>query len=359
MYEEMTFDNIMDRCLARVSSAVDKREGSVIYDAIAPAAFELAVMYVELAYLMDRAFPDTETDEDLTKKCRERSIFRMDATYAVRKGYFEKADGTGCDVEIGARFSGGDINFVVTEQIAAGQYSLTAETAGTVGNEYTGNLFPIDYIPELAAARLVDILVPGEDQESDDALRARYFDSLSSQAFGGNVADYKNKTELLPGVGAVKVFPVWNGGGTVKIVLVDSEWGVPSSELVQQVQEAIDPVGTQGTGMGLAPIGHVVTVTGVTGTTIDVSFTLTFDGTATWESTQDAVKAAIQSYFDELSQAWADSTNLIIRVSQIETKILNVDGIIDITGTKINQGTANISLTAEAIPILGAVTNGT
>ena len=301
MYENMTFENIMDRCLSRVSASVDKREGSIVYDAIAPAAAELAIMYIELAYLLDRAFPDTETGDDLTKKCRERSVFRTAATYAVRKGYFEKADGSGCDLEI-------------------------------------GTLFPIDYVPDLAAARLADILIPGEDEESDDALRARYFESLESQAFGGNIADYKNKVELLPGVGAVKVFPVWNGGGTVKIVLVDSEWSVPSSELVEEVQEAIDPVGTQGTGVGLAPIGHVVTVAGVTGTTIDVSFTLTFSGSASWTTTQEAVKAAIQSYFDDLTRTWADSENLIVRVSQIETKVLNVDGIIDITGTTINQG---------------------
>ena len=37
MYEDMTFENIMDRCLDRVSSSIDKREGSVVYDAIAPA----------------------------------------------------------------------------------------------------------------------------------------------------------------------------------------------------------------------------------------------------------------------------------------------------------------------------------
>lgn len=359
MYENMTFENIMDRCLARVSSSVDKREGSIVYDAIAPAAAELAIMYIELAYLMDRAFPDTETGDDLTKKCRERSVFRSPATYAVRKGYFEKADGGGCDMEIGTRFSGGDINFVVTARIATGQYSLTAETAGTVGNEYIGTLFPIDYVPELAAARLADILVPGENEESDDALRARYFASLESQAFGGNIADYKTKIELLPGVGAVKIFPVWNGGGTVKAVLVDSEQSVPSLTLVEQVQEAIDPVGTQGQGVGLAPIGHVVTVAGVTGTTINVSFTLTFTGAANWENTKDAVKAAIQSYFDDLTGTWADSENLVVRVSQIETKVLNVDGIIDITGTKINDGTANISLDSDAIPVLGAVTNGT
>ena len=190
-------------------------------------------------------------------------------------------------------------------------------------------------------------------------MRKCYKGTLQSSRTPFHLIAYKNKVELLPGVGAVKVFPVWNGGGTVKIVLVDSEWSVPSSELVEEVQEAIDPVGTQGTGVGLAPIGHVVTVAGVTGTTIDVSFTLTFSGSASWTTTQEAVKAAIQSYFDDLTRTWADSENLIVRVSQIETKVLNVDGIIDITGTTINQGTANISLDADEIPVLGAVTNGT
>lgn len=359
MFETMTFENIMDRCLARVSSSVDKREGSILYDAIAPAAAELAIMYIELAYLLDRAFPDTETGDDLTKKCRERSVFREAAKFAVRKGYFEKADGTACDVEIGTRFSGGDINFVVTERIAGGQYKLDAETAGAVGNEYVGGLFPIDYVPDLAAARLADILIPGEDEESDDALRARYFDTLKSQAFGGNIADYKAKVEQLQGVGAVKVVPVWNGGGTVKIITVDSEWGVPSADLVQSVQEAVDPVGTQGAGVGLAPIGHVVTVVGVTGKNVDVSFALTFDTGVTWASVQNDVKAAIRSYFDELAHTWADTDSLVVRVSQIETKVLNVAGVIDITGTKINGGTANIPLTPDAIPVLGVVTNGT
>ena len=73
---------------------------------------------------------------------------------------------------------------------------------------------------------------------------------------------------------------------------------------------------------------------------------------------RDAVKAAIRSYFDELVHTWADTDGLIVRVSQIETKILNVAGVIDITGTKINGGAANISLDADAIPVLGGVTNG-
>lgn len=359
MYENMTFENIMERCLARVPDTVDKREGSVIYDAIAPAAAELANLYIELGTIMDRAFPDTATDVDLTKKAQERGVFRQPATYAVRKGYFENSQGGSLDIPLGTRFSDGNINYRVTERIAAGQYRLVAETAGTIGNEYFGNLFPIDFIKGLAAATLADVLIPGEDEETDEALRERYYETLKSQAFGGNIADYRNKVKLIQGVGDAKIIPVWNGGGTVKVVLIDSEWSVPSPEFVDYVQNEIDPVGHQGQGIGLAPIGHVVTVAAVTGVEIDVSFTLTFDTGYTWETVQEDVKNAIKSYFVDLAKSWADSTSLIVRVSQIETKVLNVEGVIDIAGTKINGGRANISLDATSIPVLGVVTNGT
>ena len=76
MYETQTFETIMDRCLSRVSSSVDKREGSVIYDALAPACAELATLYTELSNILDRAFPDTATGEDLDRKCMERGVIR-------------------------------------------------------------------------------------------------------------------------------------------------------------------------------------------------------------------------------------------------------------------------------------------
>ncbi len=358
-YEDKTFENIMERCLSRVSASIDKREGSVVYDAIAPAAAELAIMYIELAYLMDRAFPDTETGDDLTRKCEERSVFRSPATAAIRKGYFEDGDGGAMDVPVGSRFSGGDLNYVVTEKIATGQFKLRCETAGAAGNQYQGNLFPIDFIEGLGAARLADILINGEDAESDADLYSRYLESLESQAYGGNIADYRTKVELLQGVGAVKVFPVWNGGGTVKIVFVNSDWGVPSPELVNSVQTAVDPVQNQGEGVGIAPIGHVVTVVGVTGTAINVSFKLTFAAGYTWETVKNGVTAAIQDYFATLAKDWAAQTGITVRVSQVETKVLSVTGVIDITDTRINNGTQNIVLDSDAIPTLGGITNET
>ena len=41
MYESQTFDVILKRMLDRVSNSLDKREGSIIYDAAAPAANEI------------------------------------------------------------------------------------------------------------------------------------------------------------------------------------------------------------------------------------------------------------------------------------------------------------------------------
>lgn len=120
-YEEMTYERIMSRCLARVPGTVDKREGSIIYDAIAPAAAELAILYSTLSTEMDRAFPDTAADVDLTNKAKERGVFRLPASAAVRKGVFKGAAGY-MDIPIGSRFSGGTVNYQATRKESLGVY---------------------------------------------------------------------------------------------------------------------------------------------------------------------------------------------------------------------------------------------
>lgn len=355
VYEDMTFERIMERCLSRIPDTVDKREGSIIFDAIAPLAAELAIAYIELGTMRDRAFLDTAAEEDLDRKAHERNTTRKPASSAVRKGIFGKADGTACDVPIGARFSGGDINYVVTEQITAGQYQLRAEEAGTAGNSYIGVLYPIDYIADLASAEITDVLIPGEEEEDDESLRERCYETFGAQAFGGNQADYKATVKAIAGVGAVKVVPVWNGGGTVKLVLLDSLWAAASSLLVSQVQEAMDPVEQQGLGVGLAPIDHKVTVVGATEETINISCKITFDTGFNLSMLSDSIEDAVESYLLDLRKSWEDSSQLVVRISQIETHILAIDGVLDIADTAINNQQANAILGAYEIPVLGSI----
>ena len=65
----------------------------------------------------------------------------------------------------------------------------------------------------------------------------------------------------------------------------------------------------------------------------------------------------IQTYFDSLISTWADSDHLTVRISQLESRVLDVPGVLDITGTTINETAGNLELSNVAIPVLGTVTN--
>lgn len=349
MYENVTFETILQQMLDRVPNTVDKREGSIIYNALAPAAVELQNVYIELDTILNESFADTQSRTYLIKRAAERGISPKAATKSVLKGVFN------IDVPIGSRFSLEELNYIVTEAIATGEFRVECETAGSIGNSYIGQLIPINYIAGLTNAELTELLIPGEDEEDTEALRQRYFDSLEAQAFGGNVADYKQKTKTLPGVGGVKVYPVWNGGGTVKLVIMDSTYGVPSPTLIGEVQTAVDPVVNAGEGIGFAPIGHVVTVEGVTATTVNISTTITYQDGWDWLDIEPYVNEAIDNYFLELAEIWDIESALIVRISQIETRLLNLTGILDIADTTINSVASNLTLDPNSVPVRGVI----
>lgn len=350
MFENYTFDYIMDNMLSQVSDTIDKREGSIIYDALAPAAIELSNMYVALDMVMNEGFADTASYYYLIKRAAERGIFPEEATYAVLKMIVEPNT---IEVSVGERFNLDELNYTVTAKISDGIYKVQCETAGTEGNGHFGELIPIDYIQNLQSATITELLVPGEEEESEEDFRSRYFNSLSSQAFGGNVTDYKEKVNAIAGVGGVKIVRAWNGGGTVKLIIINSTYTKPSTELIQSVQTEIDP--EEGDGYGIAPIGHVVTVDGVIESVINVSTTITYQEGYIFDDIKSYIESAIDNYFEELASEWADNDNLVVRISQIETRLLNVTGILDITNTKLNNQDQNITLVSNEIPVRGEV----
>lgn len=336
--------------LDRVPSDVDKREGTFIYDALAPAAAELAQLYIELENTSNMSFADTATGEYLARRTAEKGINRNQATKAIRKGVFNIV------VHINSRFSIEGIIYKVIENLTNNESKLECEEAGTIGNIYSGALTPIDFIDGLTTASLTSILIPGEDIEDDETLRKRYYDSLESEAFGGNIADYKEKTVAIAGVGGCKVYPVWNGGGTVKLVIIDSTFNKPTSTLVTDVQTKIDPVANQGKGLGLAPIGHIVTVEGVEELVVNIASSVTLVSGYIWSDLLPNINAAVNEYFLSLKKTWDGQSNLVVRISQIESTILRVTGVLDITGTKLNNALTNLILTDKQIPKLGTVT---
>lgn len=398
MYENMTDDFLRERMLARVSDKLDKRPIALIYDTVEATANELAILYIELEYLIKNSYGDTAAREFLILLCKDRGITPEPATHAVLKGVF-----TPDTIDVtGQRFNIGDVNYVVTEQISPGQYQVQCESLGTVGNQYLGQMIPIDYIQGLETAELTEILIPGENEEGTEDLRQRYFDSFNEQSFGGNHADYLAKVRSIEGIGDVKVTRVWNGdirpadmipnnavkawydatistvpaevatwlssvfmaasekkltvGGTVLVTVVNSnDFGEASAILLKNVQDILDPEDSAGEGVGLAPIGHVVRVKSAQPVAIEVKTTLTFDEGFSWNNLKTPITDTVDAYLLELRKEWASVTHTVVRVSQVEARILAVTGVADIADTKLNGKAANVTLGQYEVPVIGGV----
>lgn len=100
MFEDQTYESIMDRMLNRISADIDTREGSVIYNALAPAAAELVKSYIWLDTVLELVFSDTAQGEFLDRRATEAGIERTAATKAVRAAEFTE----GITIPVGARF---------------------------------------------------------------------------------------------------------------------------------------------------------------------------------------------------------------------------------------------------------------
>lgn len=354
IYEDMTFDKLMADMLERVPNSLDKREGSVIWDALAPCALEFENLYNELDFILRNSFGSTADREYLILRAKERDIYIQEATASIIKCKFN------VQVESGSRFNYEDINFTVFEFIEEKQdffyYKARCETAGTVGNIPNVSLTPIDNINGLSVAEVVEIIIPAEDEEDTESFRERYFESIKRQDYGGNIEDYKRKVKAIHGIYGVKVYPVWNGGGTVKLVIQNSELKAPTEEMVREVQEIIDPVRNQGKGIGVAPIGHTVTVLGVSENKVNVTLNITLEHSKSYHDIETEVKAKIENYLLDLSKNWDKKEYIVVRVAQIEARILDIEGVLD-TVVKINGKEENLELGSNEIPVIGVVTN--
>lgn len=401
MYEAQTYESILARMLQKalsINSNLDTREGSLVWYGDAPAAVELQNLYIALDTVLNETFADTATRPYLILRAAERGLSPQPASPAILQMAITP---TALFLPLNTRFSIGELNYYVSADRGSGNYELTCETAGEAGNNYTGTVIPIEYVDGLETCKITSVLVPGEDEEDTELFRQRYLNSLNAQAFGGNQIDYIEKVNAIPGVGGVKVYRAWNGdlkpanmippkeaeawieglsgvpepvklwldtvyaaaknnmftvGGTVKLVVINSTFTVPSPTLVEQVQTAVDPLQNAGEGVGIAPIGHVVRVEGVQEETVDLGFALYYQRGWSWEDVSGYVTEAINGYFLELAQSWADQDEaLVVRISQIESRLLGITGILDIANTTINEKAANHTLALDHIPVLGSL----
>lgn len=358
---DTTEEAIRNRLLSHVPDSVDKSQGSYIWDAHAPVAIELVFVRMALQKIIQLAFAETSDIEHLTMRAREHGVERKEATYAT--GTITITGKPGTIIPAGFRVAteaDADINipsvfFATTAAVtipAEGTVDIPikAEEAGQVGNVAAGCVVVLGQSRDGVISVTNNSPTTGGTADEDfDSLLARYLTKVRNPGTSGNEDDYQQWVLSVPGVGGAHVKSLWDGEGTVQVIIIDENKQPANAELVAAVQEYL--MVNAGTGDRKAPIGATVTVTSANTVKIDVDATAILEQGETIAAVQEKFQTVLEAYLKRI--AFQIGT---IRYSRIGAMLLEISGVVDYGSLKINGQEENIPIGKEDVALLGTVT---
>lgn len=331
---------------------IDTSEGSLIFNACAKQAVRLEEAYLLLAGLEQNMYTDTADLEHLIRNGNDRGCYINQATYAEFTAQFN------CSVPVGSRWNLDEYNYTVFNVISEENhtYRLGCDTPGAEPNHVMGDLDPIEYVEGFEWGKIIKCTLEGTDQEETETYRARVMATYNYRGFAGNREYYKSRLKELSGVYGCKLERVSAPSDRIKATIIGQDYRTPSEEVISAAQTAVDPIVNSGEGEGFAPIGHRVTVIGVKETVVNIETTITCESGYSPEALKSYINQAVDNYLLSLRKKWEDSKTIIARILQIEAALINITGILDVAGTKINGAEKNLQITDGSVPVKGEVT---
>lgn len=360
-YDQIVSDMMADLA-AKGTKLTDLNPGSVIRTILEVSAAKFDEGHYLAEQILNLFFILTTSGQYLDQRVAERGVTRLAGTKA--SGPVSASRSTpapfGQLIPSGTTFETTDTTVQVKTTADAtlnqGDTTITlqmeAVSVGKAGNLQTGTaLKQVGVAVSLIETVTVDApgLTGGSDAESDTDLRQRYLAVVRSPGTSGNKADYAKWALEVTGVGKAYVLPLWNGPGTVKVFLLGSDKTPASPAVVDAAQAYIDPEPAQGEGK--APIGATVTCVAAPAVEINITATVTLDGSKTLEEVETAFAAAVVEHLKSI--AYSQDTTL--RYSHVGSLLLDTIGVTDYSNLQVNGDTANVTITAGSVAVKGTV----
>ena len=349
MYEESSA-TILSRMLGRISTDVDKSEGNFMSDALTASAEEFASTKVNLdetsLLISAKTIADAGLSDYLDLKCADFAITRKSGTASTGTVTFAGANstvipvGTLVQTDAGLQYATNAAVTILNDTIDAAVTAVGVGVAYNIANAVITTL-PIA-VSGVTAITNASAVTGGTDVESDADLLARLLAKVQLPSTSGNIYDYQTWALSIAGVGGAHIIPLWNGNGTVKVVLIDSTKQPASAAIITAVTNYIETV---------RPIGATVTVVAATAVPITVTANITKNSAYTAQQVIDNVTASIAAYIKSVAFNTA-----YISYAQIGNAILDSAGVVDYNTLTVNGATANISITGLQVATAGAVT---
>lgn len=344
MYSEDS-KTILDRMLANIPSNIDKTEGYLVYDALAPISKELSQCKANLDGVLNKVFAQTSSGEYLEKRCVEFGIYRKDGTKATGQVTFTGSNGVLIPIGTTIQTLGG-LQFKTLADVTITNNTVIANIeASNIGNAYNLPSSTIIQLPvQIVGVTSVNNANPttgGTNIETDTELLSRLLLKVQTPATSGNMGHYKLWATEVNGVGDAIVIPTWNGPGTVKVIILDSNKHTPTKTIIDNVIANIE---------SYRPIGATVTVQGAIEVPININATLQLASGADINTVKTQIENSVKPYLETL--AFKDP---LVRYTRIANVLLDIPPIIDYSGLTVNGGTANIEILQGSVAVLGSV----
>ena len=350
-----TQDELNTSMLENISDDYAKETGFLTGDLVKTNSIELGKIYTVMQALVDKVDIDNLTGAELTKYVLQRKgIVRKTATYAT---VILTITGTGT-INAGDLFAtASNKQFESSETleiIGSGSITATAILSGTGSNVGANTItsMPIT-LTGITAVNNAAAAIGGYAEETDAAVRERYYTAIQTPATSGNIYHYEEWALEVSGVGAAKVTPLWNGANTVKVTIINSSMLPASSTLISTVQEYIDPIGdTWGTGSGEAPIGAYCTVDTADSLSVAISVSVTKTPGALDDDIITSITSKVTAYLKEIA---FDDNYTVVSYAKVGALILEVTGVEDYTSLTLNGGTTSLAIADTEVAVLSTV----
>lgn len=337
----------LQNMINNVDNEYDKSEGSLFYDVLAPASIEIDETYKKAKYLFDMSNPLTAKGEYLDLAVKGRigdRVARKKATKSI--GKVEIRGKNNVVIEKGTKVACEDIVFETLNRVVIVDNKAICDVEciqdGTIGNLPAKTIkdFPIT-IQGLEEVINNEATKGGYETETDESFLERYLIAIREPATSGNIYHYKRWALEVQGVGAVKIFPLWNGNGTVKVVVTNNEMGVATTELISSVANHIETV---------RPIGATVTVESAKQKEVIVKATITLLNGYDLQTINVEFLSRLKDLYKQIS-----FKQNYVSFGKVGELLLNTNGVAEYENLLLNEKAFNFKLEDNEIPYCQSV----
>lgn len=341
-----TLEEERTRLLTKIPDNFYKDEGSIFYDVMSVIADENIALYSLIKEIFENSFGLTATSQYLDWKCAEVGIERKEGIKA--RGRVKIYGNTGTKIPFNSILLCDELQFItLVDSVIGDNRELEVEVeAIEIGAKYNilENRINKLGIPISGVERVtnIDPFINGADIETDEILRKRYLEKVREQATSGNAYHYKQWALSVDGIGQAKVYPLWNGAGTVKVILVSSTGQNVTNDKLNEVKKYIELK---------KPIGADVTVVNAVTKAINISVTIQKSNLIDIEVIKKQVTDSINKYLSDINLNGGK-----VSYGKLSSILYDTNGVQDYSNFRLNNGTDSITIAEDQIAVLGSVT---